>query len=153
SVAYSSPRPPLKITTSSGLAGSTPSGFDAEVAAGLPDAAGAAPPPLVAHALSRPAAGPAASAVRPMRRKSCRRVMAPGVSAVWGMPTLPGGGSIRKLAYSFGGTYVRPARSVKRDAPSRDRPVAVPPTRRDLPVRGGHGDVRGRPRRPPRMSP
>jgi len=31
--------------------------------------------------------------------------------------------------------------------------VAVPPTRRDLPVRGGHGDVRGRPRRPPRMSP
>ncbi|GAB2913451.1 hypothetical protein GCM10027203_11290 [Nonomuraea fastidiosa] len=72
-MAYSWPKPPSKIHTSSGLSLATPNGFDALVAAGaaeLEEAGGAAG---VAQAASAPATGTSAAP------RSSSRLLIPGV--------------------------------------------------------------------------
>src|SRR5262245_16781851 len=71
SVAYLVPRPPLKMTTSRGAFGSTPSGLSA-VLAPVADVVGSLPPPT--QALRRPTAGVASTPARAARRKTDRRV-------------------------------------------------------------------------------
>src|SRR4051812_44604828 len=71
SVAYLVPRPPLKMTTSSGALGSTPSGLSADLAP-VADVVGSLPPPT--QALRRPTAGVASTPATAARRKTDRRV-------------------------------------------------------------------------------
>src|SRR2546430_13774253 len=73
SVAYLSPKPPLKMITSSGALGSTPSGLLPPWAP--PEDAGVEPPPPpVAHASSRPAAGRATRLTAAARCRTVRRL-------------------------------------------------------------------------------
>ena len=73
SVAYAVPRPPLKMTISTGFLGSIPSGLSADLAPPPAFEVSVSPSSLLTQALSRPTAGVASSPTAAARRSRVRR--------------------------------------------------------------------------------